>query len=231
VDAARHRSGKSTFSSAHALLMLGLPGAGKGTQALEVSREFGIPAISTGAMLRDAVNQRTSLGVTAQPIMESGGLVPDDLVCALVEERVSHPDCDGGFILDGFPRNLEQAAFLERLLAAKGWGMPLALYIRVDPTLLFKRLTGRRVCPVCGTNYNIYFNPPRREGLCDREGARLTQRPDDNEEAVAKRLKEFEAQTQPLIEHYRESGLLRDINGDGEAAEVTREVFRILREL
>lgn len=181
-------------------------------------------------MLRDAVNHRTALGLTAQPIMESGGLVPDSLVCGLVEERINRADCERGFILDGFPRNLDQAVFLERLLQAKGCGRALALYIRVDPAMLFKRLAGRQVCAVCGSSYNVYFNPPLKAGRCDRDGSRLTHRPDDNEEAVAKRLKEFEAQTQPLIGHYRDAGVLREVDGSAGAADVTQEIFRVLRE-
>ncbi len=212
------------------MLMLGLPGAGKGTQARAVSEEFDIPEISTGSMLRDAVKWQTALGVAAQPIMESGRLVPDSLVCGLVEERIGRTDCDRGFILDGFPRNLEQAAFLRRLLRAKGCGMALALLIRVDPGLLLKRLAGRQVCPLCGSIYNVYLNPPLRAGFCDRDGSALTQRPDDSEEAVCKRLKEFEAQTQPLIDYYRGVGVLREVDGSAEAAEVTREIFRILRQ-
>jgi adenylate kinase len=228
--ALHHELPQSVFCKTRALVMLGLPGAGKGTQARAVSREFGVPAISTGAMLRDAVGQKTPVGLEARPIMESGQLVPDRLVCALVEERTAEPDCERGFVLDGFPRNLEQGLFLDRLIEARGWGTVLALYIQVDAEALFKRLAGRQECPTCGTIYNIYMNPPRRAGICDKDGSRLVQRKDDSEETVGRRFSEFESHTRPLIERYRSRGLLREVDGNGEPRSVTQQIFRFLRE-
>jgi adenylate kinase len=231
VGAALHHDSPPTlFARSRALVMLGLPGAGKGTQGRETSREFHVPEISTGAMLRDAVSRQTQLGLTARSLMESGQLVPDQLVCSLVEERTLKPDCAGGFILDGFPRNLEQASFLDHLVQDRKWGNVQALYIHVDPATLWKRLVGRRECPVCGSLYNIYLNPPRRPGLCDRDGAGLIQRKDDSEEAIRRRFNEFECQTRPVIERYRERNLLHEVNGNGEPRSVTVQIFRFIRE-
>jgi adenylate kinase len=230
VGAALHHDSGSAFSKSRALAILGLPGAGKGTQAREISREFGVPEISTGAMLREAVNQRTPLGLAARPIMESGKLVPDDLVCSLVEERTANPGCARGFVLDGFPRNLEQASFLDQLLQARNWGTVLALYIHVDAESLFKRLAGRQECPACGSLYNIYLNPPRRAGFCDKDGSRLVQRKDDSEDTIRRRFGEFECQTRPVIQRYRDRGLLCEVDGNLEPRSVTQQIFRFLRE-
>ncbi|MGH9353275.1 MAG: adenylate kinase [Terriglobia bacterium] len=214
---------------ASALVLVGPPGAGKGTQSHAIAAEFGIPEISTGHMLRDAVQRKTPLGIAAQASMESGVLVPDELVCRLVKERIGEPDCARGFIMDGFPRNLNQAVFLERLLCSKGGVRMLALNIRVNQETLLMRLAGRRVCPACGTNYNIFFSPPRKEGVCDNEGCALAQRPDDNEEVIRRRLGEYERQTQPLVDHYRSLGLLREVDGSGTSGTVTAAIFAILR--
>ncbi|MGH9344296.1 MAG: adenylate kinase [Terriglobia bacterium] len=214
---------------ANALLLVGPPGAGKGTQSHALAAEFGIPEISTGLMLRDAVERKTPLGMAAQTSMESGVLVPDGLVCQLVEDRIAEPDCARGFIMDGFPRNLNQAVFLEGLLCSEGGFRMLALNIRVAQETLLKRLAGRRVCPVCGRNYNIFFGPPRKEGVCDNEGSALAQRPDDNEDVIRRRLGEYEKQTQPLIDHYRSLGLLREVDGGGTSGTVTAAIFAILR--
>ena len=228
--ALHHDSPQNVFSRSRALVMLGLPGAGKGTQAREISREFSVPEISTGSMLRDAVSQGTPLGLKARSIMESGQLVPDPVVYDLVAERTLKPDCLGGFILDGFPRNLEQASFLDQLLQARNWGASQALYIQVDEAALFKRLVGRRECPVCGTLYNIYLNPPRRPGLCDEDGSELIQRKDDSEEVIRRRFSEFKSQTLPLIERYRRLNALFEVDGNQEPRSVTQQVFRFLRE-
>lgn len=215
---------------AHAVVLVGPPGAGKGTQSHAIAAEFRIPVISTGLMLREAVQRNTSLGMAARDSMESGALVPDELVCRLVEERIGEPDCARGFIMDGFPRNLNQAIFLEGLLGStKGGVGMLALNIRVSQKTLLMRLAGRRVCPECGTNYNIFFSPPRKEGVCDNEGRALVQRPDDNEEVIRRRLTEYEKQTRPLIDHYSSLGLLREVDGNGSSETVTAAIFALLR--
>ncbi len=212
-----------------ALLMFGAPGAGKGTQSQEISKQLGIPHISTGDILRDAVRKGTEVGRRAQSIMEAGELVPDDLVCAMVEQRIAEPDCQGGFILDGFPRSVHQALFLDGLLRGQGRGSVLVVNIRVDQDSLLKRLAGRRMCPACGTIYNIYFNPPHKEGVCNLDGTPLTQRRDDTEPAVQTRLRAYKRQTKPLIDRYRSLGVLREVDGNREPRMVTEAIIRLLK--
>ncbi len=207
---------------AHALIFLGAPGAGKGTQAREVATHFGIPQISTGDILRDAVKRATKLGLAAKARMEAGELVPDEVVCGIVEERVSQPDCRKGSILDGFPRTIAQAKFVDKMLAAKGQGKPLVMDIEVGEDLLLKRLTGRQTCSMCGEIYNIYFNPPKVEGICDKDGGKLVHRADDNETSIRQRLEAYHQQTQPLIEYYRGQGALLAVDGNKEPHEIAR---------
>ncbi len=207
---------------AHALIFLGAPGAGKGTQAREVATHFGIPQISTGDILRDAVKRETKLGLAAKAKMESGELVPDEVVCGIVEERVSKPDCRNGFILDGFPRTISQAQFVEKMLAAKGHGKPLVLDIEVGEDLLLKRLTGRQTCSVCGEIYNVYFSPPKVEGICDKDGGKLSHRADDNETTIRQRLEAYHKQTEPLIQYYRGQGTLVSVDGNKAPHEIAR---------
>jgi len=211
-----------------ALIILGAPGAGKGTQAREISRHFSIPQISTGDILREAVRNQTPLGLAAKAKMEAGELVPDEVVCGIVEQRIGQPDCEGGFILDGFPRTLAQAEFVDRMLQAKGKGNPLVLDIQVDPDLLLKRLTGRRTCSVCGEIYNLYLNPPKVDGVCDKDGAKLIQRADDSEETIRQRLVAYEKQTSPLIDYYRRKGVLREVDGNRGPESVARELIDFL---
>jgi len=211
-----------------ALIFLGAPGAGKGTQAREVSKHFSIPQISTGDMLREAVRNRTPLGLAAQVKMEAGELVPDEVVCGIVEQRIEQPDCQRGFILDGFPRTLAQAQFVDRMLQAKGRGNPLVLDIQVDRDLLLKRLTGRRTCSLCGELYNIYLNPPRVEGVCDKDGGKLLQRADDSEETIRQRLVAYEQQTSPLIDYYRRKGVLHEVDGNRRPESIATELIDFL---
>ena len=212
-----------------ALIFLGAPGAGKGTQAREVSKEFSIPQISTGDILREAVKKGTALGLAAKAKMEAGQLVPDEIVCGIVDERIGEPDCAAGFILDGFPRTIPQAQFVDRALEAKGKGSPLVINIAVDQDLLMKRLTGRRTCSVCGEIYNIYFGPPKREGVCDKDGGKLLQRADDNENTIRQRLVAYENQTSPLIEYYRKKNLLHDVNGSRDPEPIAKELIQFLK--
>jgi adenylate kinase len=213
---------------AQALILLGAPGAGKGTQAREISKHFSLPQISTGDMLREAVRIQTSLGLAAKAKMEAGQLVPDEVVCGIVEERIGQPDCRGGFILDGFPRTIAQAEFVDRMLQAKGKGNPLVLNINVDQDLLLKRLTGRRTCAVCGEIYNVYFSPPRVGGVCDKDGGRLLQRADDSEAALRQRLVAYEKQTSPLIDYYRRKGVLQEVDGNRGPEPIAKELIDIL---
>jgi len=207
---------------AHALIFLGAPGAGKGTQAREVAKHYGIPQISTGDILRDAVNRKTVLGLAAKARMESGELVPDEVVCGIVEERINQPDCKDGFILDGFPRTLSQAKFVDQMLAKKGEGRPLVLDIEVSEDLLLKRLTGRATCSSCGEIYNIYFSPPKVQGVCDKDGGKLLHRADDNEATIRQRLEAYHKQTSPLIEYYRSQGALLALDGNKEPEAIAK---------
>ena len=215
---------------AQAIILLGPPGAGKGTQARAIAGEFGIPQISTGDMLREAVERRTPLGLAAQAVMERGELVPDEVVCGIAGERLGQPDAQGGFILDGFPRTIAQAQFVGRLLEEKGRGRPKVIYIRVAPELPLKRLAGRRTCPVCGRIYNLYFDPPARGEVCDVDGTPLIQRADDHEEAIRQRLTAYEALTEPLVDYYRKRNLLFEVDGNRSRDEVASDLARLVKE-
>jgi adenylate kinase len=210
------------------IIVLGAPGAGKGTQAKQVAERYGIPQISTGDILR---NKMAELGKEAKD-MNTGKLVSDDLVNGLVAERLSHPDCQRGFILDGFPRTVAQAAWLDQDLAARRFGgshlSAVVINIAVSYNQLLQRLTGRGTCPVDGKIYNIYFQPPKQEGKCDFCGAELVQRKDDKEEVISERLKSYERQTLPLVEYYRRQGSLRQVNGELPVEQVTAEVFQLI---
>lgn len=211
------------------IILLGPPGAGKGTQAKQIVERYGIPQISTGDLLRENVKLGTELGKKAKAVMDAGKLVSDELVCDMVAERVARPDCARGYILDGFPRTVGQAEWLDGFLSARGSKQPLrVIQIKVDYDKLFKRLTGRRTCPVCGTIYNIYFNPPKVDELCDKEGAKLISRKDDSEEAIGTRLTAYDKETLPLVEYYRQRGVLTEINGDAPPEQVTGELFDVL---
>jgi adenylate kinase len=197
------------------ILLLGAPGVGKGTQARELQKVWDIPQISTGDLLRANVADGTELGNVAQEIMDRGELVPDSLVNEMVAVRLKQPDTVNGFILDGFPRTLGQADWLDGRLSAQPAGMPVvAVSIQVDYNQLLRRITGRRNCPVCQTIYNIYMKPPELDGICDVEGAALVQRADDTEEAFAERMRVYSAQTAPVVEHYRRLGRFAEVDGD-----------------
>jgi adenylate kinase len=197
------------------ILLLGAPGSGKGTQAKELVKIWKVPQISTGDLLRSNVDQGTALGRTAKETMRRGELVSDSLVNEMVAARLEQPDTVSGYILDGFPRTLGQAGWLDGRLAAQDGALPvIAVNIQVDYNQLLRRITGRRNCPVCGTIYNIYSQPPQRSGFCDVEGSALVQRADDTEKALAERMRAYEALTAPVIEHYREQGRFAEVNGD-----------------
>lgn len=214
------------------VILLGSPGAGKGTQAMMIAARYGIPQISTGDILRINVARGTELGKKADPLMKSGQLVPDDLMLPMVGERLRQPDCQRGYILDGFPRTVGQAEWLDEYLQTATFGGrrmgPVVISIEVGYNQLLQRLTGRRSCPVDGKIYNIYFQPPKEEGVCDSCGAQLVQRKDDKEEVISARLKSYESQTLPLVEYYRRQGRLCRLNGERPVEEITAEVFAIL---
>jgi adenylate kinase len=210
------------------VIFLGPPGAGKGTQAKEVSRRYRVPHLSTGDMFREQVSQGTPLGLRAKPVMERGELVPDEIVLGIVEERISRPDCRNGFVFDGFPRTLPQAERLDGLMREHGFERPLVLHFVVEKQRLFQRLTGRRTCKVGGEIYNIYDCPPRVPDRCDNDGGELFQRPDDREDVIRQRLAAYESQTRPLVEYYRRQGVLEDVNGSAGVEQVTQAVLAIL---
>jgi len=197
------------------ILLLGAPGVGKGTQAKELVKLWGIPQISTGDLLRANVAQRTQLGRAAKELMERGELVPDSLVNEMVATRLKEPDAARGYILDGFPRTLGQASWLDGRLAAEGGTLPvIAVSIQVDYNQLLRRITGRRNCPVCATIYNIFMNPSKRDGFCDVEGAALVQRADDTEKVFKERMRAYSGLTAPVVEHYRALGRFAEVDGD-----------------
>jgi adenylate kinase len=208
------------------LILLGPPGAGKGTQAKLMVEKWGIPQISTGDILRAAVREGTSLGREAKGFMDKGELVPDRVVIGIIEERVKQADCAGGFILDGFPRTIAQAEALEGILAANGRRIDHVLSITVDDEELVGRLAGRRTCRSCSEPYHLLFNPPRAAGTCDRCGGEVYQRVDDSEATVRQRLRVYHAQTSPLVDFYRKKGLLREVPGTGGIEEIFGRIQR-----
>lgn len=210
------------------LVIFGPPGAGKGTQAKLLSERLGVPHIATGDMLREAVKAGTRLGGLAKKYMDEGRLVPDEVVIGMVEERLRQPDCSKGFILDGFPRTIEQAEALDSELEKLGLKLDAVLNLEVGDEEVVKRIALRRTCRSCGAVYHLIFNPPRREGVCDRCGGKLYQRDDDREEVVRNRLKVYRQQTKPLLEFYRRRGLLRDVNGERSIEDVFKEILAAL---
>ena len=195
------------------IVLMGLPGAGKGTQAEKIVEKYGIPHISTGDMFRAAIKDGTELGLKAKSFMDNGDLVPDEVTIGIVRERLSKEDCNKGFLLDGFPRTVAQAEALENILFDLGKKMDYVININVDKDILMERLTGRRICKECGATYHLVFNPPNEEGVCDRCGGELYQRADDNEETVQNRLDVNIKQTQPLLAYYEGKGYLKNIDG------------------
>ncbi len=210
------------------VVLLGAPGAGKGTQAKMLIEKYKIPQISTGDILRKAVADGTPLGKEAKVIMDQGGLVSDKIVLGLVEERIKQPDCKNGFILDGFPRNTAQAEALDKMLSTMSAPLTIALNIDVDMNDLLKRLTGRRTCKGCQQMYNIYFSPPKKEGTCDKCGGALFQRDDDKEETIKKRLDVYQKQTAPLIDYYSKKQIMKTVMGVGSIDEIFKKVTAVL---
>jgi len=211
-----------------AFVFLGPPGAGKGTQSKRFAERRSVAHLSTGDMLREAVSRGTELGRLAQPIMERGELVPDDIVVRMIEERLDGSDCNGGVVLDGFPRTVRQAEELGRVLESKGFGQPVVVDLAVPPEVLMRRLTGRRTCSVCGEIYNVYDAPPRVPDICDRDGGRLVQRADDRPEVVEERLAAYERQTRPLTDYYLRLGLLETVDASAAVEEVRRALEEVL---
>ncbi|MGG5254626.1 adenylate kinase [Neobacillus sp. SM06] len=210
------------------LVLMGLPGAGKGTQAERIVAQYGIPHISTGDMFRAAMKEGTELGLQAKSFMDKGELVPDEVTIGIVRERLSKEDCQAGLMLDGFPRTVPQAEALEQILEGLNKKIDYVINIDVDKEILMERLTGRRICKNCGATYHLVFNPPANEGVCDRCGGELYQRADDNAETVQNRLDVNIQQSQPLLDFYNEKGYLRTIDGQQDIEKVFAEIELLL---
>jgi len=212
------------------LVLLGPPGAGKGTQSVRLAQHFAIPQISTGDILRKAVKDKTKLGSLAKKYMDSGTLVPDEVVIGIIRERIIEPDCKNGYILDGFPRTIAQAEALDEMLERIGTQVDHVVNISVGDKEIIKRLAGRRTCISCGAGYHILFDPPKQEGVCDRCGGKLIQRDDDKEETIRARLKVYQQQTEPLIAYYKGKHLLHSIPGEGNMEEIFSAILEALGE-
>ncbi len=219
------------------IVLLGPPGAGKGTQAKRIMEHYGIPQISTGDLLRENVNLGTELGLVAKAVMARGELVCDDLVCNMVRQRLLRPDTKCGYVLDGFPRTAAQAGWLDALLdhelfdnsrPTRAW--PIVISLDVDYNQLLLRITGRRSCPTCGKIYNVHFQPPRVDELCDIDGTKLVIRNDDRLEVIQPRLAAYQEQTRPVVDYYGRTGRLISVDGDRPMDEVTKQIFRIIEE-
>ncbi|MEK5440263.1 MULTISPECIES: adenylate kinase [unclassified Fredinandcohnia] len=210
------------------LVLMGLPGAGKGTQAEKIVEKYNIPHISTGDMFRAAIKDGTELGLQAKSFMDKGELVPDEVTIGIVRERLSKDDCNNGFLLDGFPRTVPQAEALETILTDLDKKIDYVINIEVNSEILLERLTGRRICKECGSTYHLVFNPPAQEGKCDKCGGELYQRADDNAETVGTRLQVNIEQSKPLLDFYQEKGYLRNINGQQEINKVFGDVEELL---
>ncbi|HEX14009.1 MAG: adenylate kinase [Desulfurella sp.] len=210
------------------LILLGAPGVGKGTQSQNIIKKYSIVQISTGDILRNEVKNETELGLTAKQYMEKGELVPDDIIIKMIEKRISQPDCANGFLLDGFPRTIEQAKSFDKMIKQKGLDLDKVIYIDVADDEIIDRLTLRRVCPTCGAIYHLKNKPPKQDMICDICGSKLIQRSDDTKETVENRLKVFKEHTKPLIEYYEKQGKLNSVSGLGTVDEVFSRILTAL---
>lgn len=210
------------------LLIMGRPGAGKGTQAVNIKEYYNIPHISTGDMFRAAMKNETKLGLEAKSYMEKGLLVPDEVTIGIVEERLLEDDCKNGFLLDGFPRTIAQAEALDAFLTKNGVKLDAVLDVNVPVEILVRRMVGRRVCKTCGATFHVEFNAPKVEGICDNCGAKLIQRPDDNEETAVNRLAVYDENTAPLLDFYAKKNLLKTVNGDQPLDKVFEDIKEVL---
>jgi adenylate kinase len=211
------------------IILLGPPGAGKGTQAKKISAAFSIPQISTGDMLREAVKNGTQMGKLAKTHMDQGGLVPDEVVIGIVKERLQAPDCLNGFILDGFPRTIPQAEALDRVTRELRKEVRTVLSLEVDEKELMERLCGRRTCTGCGAMYHVQFNRPKAEGKCDKCGTALIQRDDDKEETILARLANYKKMTEPLLQYYKGTGKIRSVKATGDIGAIYANIVKILK--
>jgi adenylate kinase len=213
------------------VIFMGPPGAGKGTQAEKIVSQFQIPHISTGDAFRLAMSQGTALGIEAKGYVDKGLLVPDEITNGIVRERLAQPDCEKGFLLDGFPRTIAQADALSEIVQSLNKKIELVINLTVDRSFLLARLTGRRICKSCGATYHVIFNPPKQEGACDKCSGELYQRSDDTEEKVGTRLDEYMNKTAPLLDYYNKKEILREVNGEQDIDAVTEQISTLLRGL
>lgn len=211
------------------LLITGRPGAGKGSQAVNIKEYYKIPHISTGDMFRAAMKAGTKMGLLAKGYMEKGELVPDEVTIGIVCDRLQEEDCKNGFLLDGFPRNITQAEALDKFLLEQGIKLDAVLDVDVDKSVLVRRMVGRRVCKTCGATYHVEFNKPKKDGVCDNCGATLIQRPDDTENTAVNRLDVYDKQTAPLLDYYKKQGLLKSVNGDQSFEKVFEDIKNVLK--
>ncbi len=211
------------------LLITGRPGAGKGTQAVNIREYYNIPHISTGDMFRAAMKAGTKMGLLAKSYMEKGQLVPDEVTIGIVEDRLSEADCKDGFLLDGFPRNLRQAEALDEFLTKNKIKLDACLDVNVAKEVLVRRMVGRRVCKNCGATYHVEFNKPLKDGICDNCGNPLIQRPDDTEATAVNRLAVYDEQTAPLLDYYKKQGILKSVNGDQSFDKVFEDIKAVLK--
>lgn len=210
------------------LILLGAPGAGKGTQAVILAEEFKVPHISTGDIFRNNIKNGTELGKKAKEYMDKGLLVPDEITIEIVKDRLKQDDCKDGFILDGFPRTIPQAEYLDKVLNELNAPLDKVLNISVSDEIIVDRMSGRRTCTSCGASYHVINNPPKKEGVCDNCGADIIQRADDKEETVKQRLKTYHEQTEPLIDYYKKQGKLVTVNGENKIDDTKKEVLKVL---
>jgi len=210
------------------IIMLGAPGAGKGTQAMKIAEAYGIPHISTGDIFRSNIKAGTELGKKAKSYMDAGGLVPDEVTIGMLLDRIHESDCKDGYVLDGFPRTIPQAESLTEALSKEGQKVDFAINIDVPDSNIIKRMGGRRACLNCGATYHVEFNPPKVEGICDACGNKLVLRDDDKPETVKKRLDVYHEQTQPLIDYYRKAGVLKEVDGTQEMGKVFEDIRKVL---
>jgi adenylate kinase len=210
------------------LLIMGRPGAGKGTQAVNIKEYYNIPHISTGDMFRAAIKNQTKLGLEAKSYMDQGALVPDEVTIGIVEERLLEDDCKKGFLLDGFPRTIAQAEALDAFLTKNGVALDAVLDVNVPAEILVRRMVGRRVCKTCGATFHVEFNPPKVDGICDNCGKPLIQRADDTEATAVNRLAVYDQNTAPLLDFYAKKNLLKTVNGDQSLDKVFEDIKKVL---
>ena len=211
------------------IIFLGAPGSGKGTQSKLVSKNLSIPQLSTGDILREAVKAGTEVGKKAKAYMDAGDLVPDAVIVGIIKDRTTRKDCDGGYILDGFPRTLEQANTLRKMFESSQTELDHVVYLGIDPDKVVERLTGRRVCSDCGAEFHLKFKAPSVEGICDVCGKNLMHRSDDHEDKIRNRLKNYDDQTAPLIEYYEKSGVIKRVAAEGDISDITGKIMDVLK--